>query len=546
YGFGGSQNTYDLSMTGGCYAQAVSDFASADASAVRLAVAEASPSTTVKLAGYCPGTAFEDNGNQMLQIDKFLVLAGGYSPSNWTTADLVGQPTTLDAMNGGRVISATGKLDLMGFTVQHGFGDFGGGLSLQGTTVMTSMMFYRNTVDYSGGGAYVSDRAFISNTNFIENVAVDSGGGLWADATQIFGGQVQGNRAGLDGAGIYADVSLVLFGATLDSNVAQANGGGAHAGSDFNYVEAEFFSNEAGQGGGLYSSGSVTVIDSAFLGNSATQAGDGAAAVGFMTVNNGTFTANNSVYGGALFAYDTLNMENSLLTFNSATNGGAVLGQSGLIVNRTTFADNTATAGGGALGQASFLTAQQNAPAGGTTPYAKLFNNLFARNSAASGLDLAFGLPANNVLEHNTFYANGHPAPASIVVLDGSLAAHNSLFSGYAKALQRAGSASVSEDYNLYFGGGGAVSSYFSGTVTSGGHSLVADPLLADPLLADAPNGDFRLTYASPARDRGLNQLIPVDHDGDPRPYGVGVDIGYDELTGYPLLYLPLVLRLAP
>ena len=114
----------------------------------------------------------------------------------------------------------------------------------------------------------------------------------------------------------------------------------------------------------------------------------------------------------------------------------------------------------------------------------------------------------------------------------------NNLFTGYPTAVQRNAGA-VNEDYNLYFGGGGTVASYLTGTVTSGGHSLVADPLLVD-----GPDSDFHLTYASPARDRGLNQGVPDDFDGDPRPYGYGVDIGFDEIVGYPLIiHLPAILR---
>ncbi len=133
--------------------------------------------------------------------------------------------------------------------------------------------------------------------------------------------------------------------------------------------------------------------------------------------------------------------------------------------------------------------------------------------------------------------ASGHPVTEAVAVKSGNLSVQNSLFTGYSTAVART-LGSVNEDYNLYFGGGGTVASYLSGTVTSGGHSLVADPLLANPAA-----GDYHLTYDSPARDHGLNLGVMTDYEGDAWPFGNRPDIGFDELIGYGLVYLPLVVR---
>ena len=153
-GYLDAQNIYDLSISGGCYARASSEFASVDAQAVRDAVAQAAPGGTVKVAGYCPGTVTEFGEVQTARISKPLTLAGGYAPGSWTTPLPLTQPTTLDAMNSGRVITATGGLTLTGLTVQHGASaaNSGGGLFIQGSLVLSGTTFYSNTAGFAGGG----------------------------------------------------------------------------------------------------------------------------------------------------------------------------------------------------------------------------------------------------------------------------------------------------------------------------------------------------------------------------------------------------------
>ncbi len=53
---------------------------------------------------------------------------------------------------------------------------------------------------------------------------------------------------------------------------------------------------------------------------------------------------------------------------------------------------------------------------------------------------------------------------------------------------------------------------------------------------------DYHLGVGSAAVDAGTNVGIPTDFDGEPRPQGVGFDIGYDEYT-FLRLFLPRVMR---
>jgi len=61
----------------------------------------------------------------------------------------------------------------------------------------------------------------------------------------------------------------------------------------------------------------------------------------------------------------------------------------------------------------------------------------------------------------------------------------------------------------------------------------------ADPLFLDPEHGDFHLTIDSPCIDTGTSNGAPeFDFEGDPRPFGDGVDMGADEYTGKYLVEL--------
>jgi len=86
------------------------DFSSADASALQLAVDAADssdPNTVVKLAGTCMGVQTVGGNTQMARIAKSLTLQGGYDPNapDWQgTPDPNTFVTVLDANDAGRVL----------------------------------------------------------------------------------------------------------------------------------------------------------------------------------------------------------------------------------------------------------------------------------------------------------------------------------------------------------------------------------------------------------------------------------------------------------
>ncbi len=104
---------------------------SADASAVQQAVDAATPGATVKVAGSCVGVELRDLTLQSTYISKTLTLAGGYTTTNWTNSDPVGNPTVIDAAGGGRVLRIvdTVPVEIIGLTLQGGqFAGNGGGV----------------------------------------------------------------------------------------------------------------------------------------------------------------------------------------------------------------------------------------------------------------------------------------------------------------------------------------------------------------------------------------------------------------------------------
>jgi hypothetical protein len=81
------------------------------------------------------------------------------------------------------------------------------------------------------------------------------------------------------------------------------------------------------------------------------------------------------------------------------------------------------------------------------------------------------------------------------------------------------------------------VNSIIEGGLSAPGVEIL-NSTTVNPMWVDPENGDFRLTPASPALDRGVwvEGMSPTDIDGNPRPYiaipweprgdGSGVDIG--------------------
>jgi hypothetical protein len=167
-----------------CFAETtgdnVTDFASADASAVQAAINALAPaSDTIKLAGTCAGVQGDGTYTQTAYVDRDLTLQGGYIYTNWMDdPDPTAYPTTLDAQGQGRVVrvpsgvtAALDGLTLTGGAASQGGGpSYGSGVHNAGRLLLvTSIITGNNNTGNWAGGIYNVGTAIISDTAFANN-----------------------------------------------------------------------------------------------------------------------------------------------------------------------------------------------------------------------------------------------------------------------------------------------------------------------------------------------------------------------------------------
>lgn len=203
----------------------------------------------------------------VVQIDKPLIIQGGYTPTNWSTPSPSMYPTTIDPQGQGRgVIIAPGiTVTLQGLRVTNGVGaPWGGGILAKtgaqvtirecwihnnqaerysggihiysGTLTVTNSFIYSNTAGYDGGGINFSHSGGVLRDNLIYNNTASqySAGGVYLNyATDVMleNNYIFNNTAGYYGGGVYLWTSS---GAVLTNNriygndVTQYHGGGVY------------------------------------------------------------------------------------------------------------------------------------------------------------------------------------------------------------------------------------------------------------------------------------------------------------------------------
>jgi uncharacterized repeat protein (TIGR01451 family) len=259
---------------------------------------------------------------QVVFISKTVTIRGGYTATNWITPDLIANPTTLDAMNQGRVLVISGPASptvqglrltggnaagLGGYAPPDDYDDaggavyfadagaslqdnqvfgntapFGGGLYLAGApAILERNTVYGNTA-HDGAGIYLYHTgAALSHNTVISNLAHDGGGVfLYNSPALLIGNTISANVADDDVGGLAVYQSgATLIGNTLMANAAQDDGGGIGIKRSDGAVlngNVVFSNTTGGDGGGLFIDGChASLVNNVVAGNRADRLGSG-------------------------------------------------------------------------------------------------------------------------------------------------------------------------------------------------------------------------------------------------------------------------------
>ena len=233
----------------------LTDYASADESALQNAVNNANPGDLLKVGGTCAGVQTFSTITQTVYITQSLTIQGGYTYTNWlATPDPVTNPTVLDALGTGRVVyipsgsdvaiqyvtltngngfnggggntfaggiwlNSGSTLDLLGVTVTGSTSSRGGGIMANGTLTMTDSLVTNNSSTSWAGGIMNGGQVTVWNSNISNNSG--EGAGLFNDGGNtliVANSTISGNQPATNGGGIQNRGLLIVTNSTISGN----------------------------------------------------------------------------------------------------------------------------------------------------------------------------------------------------------------------------------------------------------------------------------------------------------------------------------------
>lgn len=230
---------------------------------------------------------------QVVYLTKTVSLFGGYTTTNWLSADPQSNLTVLDAESKGRVLYITGNISptIAGLKIMRGNaaglgggqgnGPAGGGLYIITATVtLTNNVIVSNAASFSGGGLQLLNSASqIFDDNFEGNTSA-YGGGLIAEFSPalISGNLILNNQGGFGGGVALLYVPVTATNNLIISNSASSGGGGVFVLSGDSLLKGNrILSNTAStDGGGVHiDAGNPTFINTVIADNRSSGYGSG-------------------------------------------------------------------------------------------------------------------------------------------------------------------------------------------------------------------------------------------------------------------------------
>jgi hypothetical protein len=501
-------------------------------------------------------------------LDKNLTILGGYSTSNWSTADPSGNLTVIDAQSARRGVAVVGFnttttfLDMEGFTIQNGraqgplyngvSGGRGGGMwSVKAAVTLKDMVFKNNqsigdnTASGGGGSADGSGLTIESSpagtSSLLQRVTFDG--------NQSHGG-VGPERGGIAFGALFVFASVVTVGdSTFTNNIAQ--GGNSTGNGTSGFINADALGGGVALEQSLVALNRIVVTNNQTIGgNAATNAGGAFGAGVYMEdavsvsisdsqVNNNTATGGRAVNGG-------FGAGGGILVYNSpATIDRVQLIANSAIGGNTTGGGNAGSASGGGL----YLWKSRT----NINPAESVTNAIISDNYATVGTGTVLGGGGGGIvvqgltatITHSTI-ARNRLGPALIsgqglLVLAAPNVAfsmanvNHSIIADHTQGGGTAVAVLVQQGNTVNFNRGlfsGNTRNTNAGDSTAGAVNGLASMLSAASagfVSPGSPNFDYHLQSNSAAKDRATGSAISIDIDGQFRPYNDTSDLGADE-----------------
>ncbi len=250
-----SNQTYDIGVSeaGGCFVRlngAVPTYGN-----IQTVIGLSTKSTDqIRVAGICRGvntlTIEGQLFKQVMYLTKSLTIKGGFTEKNWTTSDMLKNPTIIDAASMGRLVYITGSavVSISDLDLRGGFADIGGGVLVQsGTLTLAHNSIYSNTAT-QGGVMYNNGGRLFAQGNDLRNNNGTSGAVIYHAKGQSW---IQNNvirqNSATDGGAVYNEgEGLYVWHNAFYLNNATGNGSGLYIQSGKPDVRNNIFFNQGG------------------------------------------------------------------------------------------------------------------------------------------------------------------------------------------------------------------------------------------------------------------------------------------------------------